>query len=71
MFLEALSAFNQDISSWDVSSVTDMSNMFNTSVFNQDLSSWDVSDVEFCDEFNNNTPQWTLPKPNLPSDCLD
>jgi surface protein len=39
-------AFNQDISSWDVSSVTDMGYMFDSAVaFNQDISSWDVSSV--------------------------
>ena len=30
--------FNQDISSWDVSNVTDMSGMFYESAFNQDIS---------------------------------
>jgi surface protein len=39
-------AFNQDISSWDVSSVTDISGMFyRAAAFNQDISSWDVSSV--------------------------
>ena len=39
-------SFNQDISSWDVSSVTTMSHMFyNASSFNGDISSWDVSSV--------------------------
>ena len=38
--------FNEDISSWNVSTVTDMSYMFNTAdAFNQDISSWDVSNV--------------------------
>jgi surface protein len=36
------SVFNQEIKTWDVSNVTDMSNMFeNTSAYNKDLSSWD------------------------------
>jgi surface protein len=40
------SAFSSDLSSWDVSSVTDMSYMFyNATAFNGDLSSWDVSSV--------------------------
>ena len=34
--------FNQDISSWDVSNVTDMRSMFYDSSFNQDISSWVV-----------------------------
>ena len=38
--------FNQDISSWDVSNVTNMMNMFySCKNFNQDISNWDVSNV--------------------------
>ena len=37
--------FNDDISNWDVSSVTSMSFMFQSCPFNQDISSWDVSHV--------------------------
>eukprot|EP00526_Cylindrotheca_closterium_P014748 CAMPEP_0113625296 /NCGR_PEP_ID=MMETSP0017_2-20120614/13066_1 /TAXON_ID=2856 /ORGANISM="Cylindrotheca closterium" /LENGTH=283 /DNA_ID=CAMNT_0000535405 /DNA_START=281 /DNA_END=1129 /DNA_ORIENTATION=+ /assembly_acc=CAM_ASM_000147 len=37
--------FNGDISSWDVSSVTNMWYMFYKTPFNKDLSSWDVSSV--------------------------
>ena len=44
--LSSTLAFNQDISQWDVSNVTNMSGMFNgASVFNQDIGSWDVSNV--------------------------
>ena len=38
--------FNGDISEWDVSHVTDMSDMFNGSDFNGDISKWDVSNVK-------------------------
>jgi surface protein len=59
-------AFNQDISDWDVSSVTNMTQMFRSaSAFNQDLSSWNIGNVSQCEDFAVNTPQWTLPKPNL------
>ena len=43
--------FNQDISGWDMSNVTDMGGMFyHTLAFNQDISGWDVSKVtDFVD----------------------
>lgn len=38
--------FNEDISKWDVSNVTDMSGMFyDACEFNQDLSCWNVTSV--------------------------
>ena len=40
--------FNSDISRWNVSNVTDMSEMFAYAKrFNQDLSKWNVSNVEY------------------------
>ena len=68
MFTE--SQFNQDISAWDVGNVTHMSYMFSDSQFNQDLSGWNVDEVVDCVGFSNNTPQWTLPKPNF-TNCTE
>ena len=62
--------FNQNISGWDVSNVTNMYRMFmGSNEFNQDLSSWDVSKVTNCDQFSYLTDKWTLPKPNFPISC--
>ena len=62
----AATAFNQSIANWNTSSVTDMTIMFySATAFNQDLSSWDVSSVANYANFDYNTPQWTLPKPNF------
>jgi surface protein len=64
--------FNQDISSWDVSSVTNMWQMFDTftgrmTKFNQDLSSWDVSSVRYmtvmfdgAESFNQDLSSWDV-----------
>ena len=44
--LKGNKAFNQDISSWDVSGVNDMNEMFfGAQSFNKDISKWDVSNV--------------------------
>jgi surface protein len=48
--------FNQDISSWDVSNVTTMSQMFQFSAFNQDISTWDVSNVTTMYRMFRSTP---------------
>tara|TARA_B100001564_G_scaffold30185_1_gene22220 strand:- start:141 stop:1595 length:1455 start_codon:yes stop_codon:yes gene_type:complete len=48
MFHDAIS-FNQNISNWDVSKVTNMEHMFSgdyrSNIFNQDIGNWDVSSV--------------------------
>ena len=51
-------SFNQDISSWDVSNVFTMRNMFShVSSFNQDIGHWDVSNVtDMGYMFNNEGP---------------
>ena len=62
------SAFNGDISGWDVSGVTDMSEMFrDADAFNGDISGWDVSGVnsmsgmfEDADAFNGNISGWDV-----------
>ena len=60
--------FNQNISTWDVSNVTDMRKLFWTArKFNQDISNWDVSNVKdmwglFCvaNEFNQDISNWDV-----------
>ncbi len=67
MFRDA-TAFNGDISSWNVSQVTHMNNMFHAATaFNGDLSSWDVSRVTsmhsmFRDttSFNGDISSWNV-----------
>jgi len=65
--------FNEDISTWDVSSVLSMASMFNNygvggnSIFNADLSFWDVSNVnnmnsmfQDCYAFNSDIGNWNV-----------
>ncbi len=61
--------FNQDISIWDVSNVTNMEFMFNAAkAFNQDISTWDVSNVTSMTHlfsgtdmtFNQNLASWNI-----------
>nr|WP_321410780.1 BspA family leucine-rich repeat surface protein [uncultured Allomuricauda sp.] len=62
------SSFNgvENFDSWDVSTVTNMSNMFDKSSFDQDISSWDVSNVEdmsymfFSSRFNKDINSWDV-----------
>ena len=58
--------FNDDISTWDTSKVTDMVGMFDgASAFNQAVGSWDTSQVQDmaymfygASSFNQNLCQW-------------
>ena len=66
--LFVLTNFNGDISSWDVSNVTNMSGMFSgCESFNQDISDWDVSNVTNmenmfynCSKFNQDISSWDV-----------
>lgn len=72
---ENATAFNQDISGWDVSNVTNMQAMFyNAAAFNQSLSTWNTASVTRMDRtfadasaFNQNLSSWNVglvnPKP--------
>jgi surface protein len=60
------SAFNGDISKWDVSKVTTMTSMFDSSDFNGDISGWNISNVTdmrwmfFGSKFNRDLSNWTI-----------
>ena len=61
--------FNQDISSWDVSHVTNMKGVFVDTNFNQDIGSWDVSNVTNmqgmflnASNFNSDIGSWDVSK---------
>ena len=46
-----LSKFNGDISKWNTSNVTDMSNMFQGTInFNSDISAWNTSNVKYMEK---------------------
>jgi len=67
MFRECDQPFLQNLNSWDVSKVTDMSSMFYQNlVFNGDISGWDVSSVKtmssmfaYATAFNQDISGWT------------
>jgi surface protein len=55
-------AFNQNIGSWDVSGVTDMTSMFNTALrFNQDISGWNTGNVQGMSTMFNNAQDFDQP----------
>ena len=62
--------FNDDIKSWDLSNVTDMSFMFySANSFNQDIGVWDVSNVTnmeslfvYAKSFNKDISSWDVSK---------
>jgi len=66
--LFAYNDFNEDISGWDVSSVTNMDSMFlDATKFNQNISGWDVSKVTSMSEmfkqtaaFNQDLSTWKV-----------
>ena len=61
-------SFNQDISKWNVSSVTNMQQMFGAAEsFNQDIGNWDVSNVtnmsvmfNYANSFNQDIGNWDV-----------
>lgn len=57
-------SFNQPLQHWDVSNVTDMSQMFLATNFNQDISNWDVSNVTDMSQMFMNTPYFNQPLNN-------
>jgi surface protein len=63
---QGATAFNQDISNWNVSKVIDMASMFRSSPFNQNISNWNVSNVRNMasmfrsNPFNQNISNWIV-----------
>ena len=67
MFRSA-SVFNGNISSWNVSNVTNMSNMFeNATAFNQNIGSWNISNVNNFLNFMQNKTNLNYSSANLDS----
>ena len=66
MLFRSATAFNQNISEWDISEVYNITNMFlDANNFNQDLSSWIIgaSVTKTLNDFT--AVNWTLPRPTL------
>ena len=65
MFYDA-QVFNDDISGWDISGISEMDHMFRgASIFNQDISGWDTSKItsmsytfRFAKQFNQDISSW-------------
>ena len=59
-------SFNQDISGWNISNVTDISSLFRGTPFNQDIGNWDTSNVIsmgtifFGTPFNQDISSWDV-----------
>ena len=70
MFFGVHQSFNQDISGWDVSNVTQMAWTFlNATNFSQDISDWDVSNVTECFYFSENSGLELNYIPSLQGGC--
>ena len=65
-YISTENKYNGDISRWDVSNVTNMSHMFESTYFNNDISEWDVSNVTnmfgmfVSSKFNQNISRWDV-----------
>jgi surface protein len=68
LMFESQGNFNQDISSWNVSKVTNMTQMFQGANFNPNISGWDVSNVTNMSfmlpmsQFNRDISLWNVSK---------
>ena len=65
--INVVAAFNQDLSSWNVGNVTDMSFMFAATPFNQNINNWNVGNVInmqgmffIANNFNQDLSSWNV-----------
>ena len=65
------SAFNQDISNWDVSNVTNFERMFKRAkAFGQDLSKWNIKNgISFIEMFQDSGSNCTVDEPKKEIIC--